>query len=296
MMIAVPLGHAPGERGLLQLYGFAVTDPKTTVLDTIQRVQPISKVWMDRAEQKLAKLTKPPGSLGRLEEIAARLCAIQQTLEPVSMKRRVIVCVADHGVVAEGVSAYPSAVTAQMVANFANGGAAINSLARVARAGVCVVDVGVSGPLGVIGDKTKFVSRRVREGTANMTQGAAMSQDEMLQALVIGIEQADRAAGDGVALFGLGEMGIGNTTAASAITATLTGLAPAQVTGRGTGIDESQFTRKIEVVERALALVALRLRPFVVPAWARHAGGLRYWRMVSFPLRLRCLRSPHVRP
>jgi nicotinate-nucleotide--dimethylbenzimidazole phosphoribosyltransferase len=249
-----------------------VTERKGVVVEAIRRIQPTDTAWRVRAKERLDTLTKPSGSLGRLEEIAARLCAIQETLSPTSSKRRVVVCAADHGVAAERVSAYPADVTAQMVANFVNGGAAINVLAKTADADVWVIDVGVAGPVEVRGTQIPFVSRPVREGTANMTQGPAMSEQEMLCAIMIGLEQADLAADDGVALLALGEMGIANTTAASAITSALTGVEPARVTGRGTGIDDQTLARKTHVIEQALALHSLRAdAPFEI---LQTVGGL----------------------
>ncbi|HKC11727.1 MAG TPA: nicotinate-nucleotide--dimethylbenzimidazole phosphoribosyltransferase, partial [Vicinamibacteria bacterium] len=177
---------------------------------------------------------------------------------PLVARRRIVVFAADHGVTVEGVSAYPSEVTAQMVVNFVRGGAAVNALAGVANADVWVVDVGVAAPVSVGSGRARLVQRRVRNGTRNMAQGPAMSEPEMLAAVAAGIEQAEQAAEDGVALLGLGEMGIGNTTAASALTAALTGLPPSRVTGRGTGVSDDGLARKIAAVERALATNAPR--------------------------------------
>lgn len=218
--------------------------------------------WIKRAEARQRQLTKPPGSLGRLEEIACRLCAIQQTLKPAVAPRRMFVFVADHGVAAEGVSAFPPEVTAQMVRNFCAGGAAINALSQTARAELYVVDIGVADNIPenitVVRDKAGglpvFISRPVRRGTRNFVRGAALTESEMLAALHVGIDLAAEAAHDSVTLIGLGEMGIGNTTSASAITSALTGLPPAHVTGRGTGADEVTFSRKIQTIERALAV------------------------------------------
>jgi nicotinate-nucleotide--dimethylbenzimidazole phosphoribosyltransferase len=221
--------------------------------EAIGRVRPVDVTWRDRAEARLDELTKPPHSLGRLEWIAARLCAIQETVTPRVVPRRIVVFAADHGVTEEGVSAYPSAVTAQMVGNFLRGGAAINVLARAAAADVCVVDVGVAGDIDASGQAAAFVSRRVRPGTRNMTKGPAMSEDELASALRVGLDIADGAARDGVAVIACGDMGIGNTTAASAMTAAFLGVAAAQVTGPGTGIDGEMLARKIDVVRRALA-------------------------------------------
>jgi nicotinate-nucleotide--dimethylbenzimidazole phosphoribosyltransferase len=220
---------------------------------------------------RLDRLTKPPGSLGRLEGIAARLCAIQQTETPRAAPRRVVVFAADHGVVAESVSAYPAAVTAQMVANFLRGGAAINALAGTVGADVFVVDVGVTGRIGTSGTAASFLSRRVREGTGNMTQGPAMSHEDLASALTVGLDVSDAAAADGVAVLACGEMGIGNTTAASAVTAVLTQRPPADVTGRGTGIDSETLVRKVDAITRALQRNQPGLDPLEV---LRTVGGL----------------------
>src|SRR5919106_3244807 len=218
----------------------------------IGRVRPVDLTWRHRAGAYLDRLTKPPHSLGRLEWIGARLCAIQETVKPRAVPRRVVVFAADHGVTAEGVSAYPSTVTAQMVGNFLRGGAAINALARTTAADVCVVDVGVAGDIDTSGDAAAFVSRRVRTGTRNMTREPAMSHDELRSAIDVGLDSADAAARDGVAVLACGDMGIGNTTAASAMTAAFTRAPATDVTGRGTGIDEDTFMRKVAVVTRAL--------------------------------------------
>jgi nicotinate-nucleotide--dimethylbenzimidazole phosphoribosyltransferase len=231
----------------------AAAHTRAVVADVATRVRPVSEHWRCEGALRLNRLTKPPGSLGRLEEIALRCCAIQETLALTTSPRRVIVCAGDHGVVAEGVSAYPSAVTAQMVANFLGGGAAINAMAAAAGADVWIVDVGVDGPIARTGDHARLLSRRVRNGTRNMLEEPAMSDEELLAALQVGLELSAAAAADGVRLLGLGEMGIGNTTAASAVTAGLTGHPPSRVTGRGTGVTDETLARKVSVVERAIA-------------------------------------------
>lgn len=220
----------------------------------IGRVRPVDPAWRDRADARLDRLTKPPHSLGRLEWIAARLCAIQQTVTPRAAPRRIVVFAADHGVTAEGVSAYPSAVTAQMVGNFLRGGAGINALARATGADVCVVDVGVAGDIDTSGAAATFVSRRVQPGTRNMAHEPAMSHDELRSALDVGLDIADAAARDGVAVLACGDMGIGNTTAASAMTAAFTRASASEVTGPGTGIDSDTFVRKVAAVTRALRI------------------------------------------
>lgn len=220
--------------------------------DAIRRVRPVDGAWRTRAESRLDQLTKPVGSLGRLESIAARLCAIQETLTPRAAPRRIVVFAADHGVTEEGVSAYPSTVTGQMVGNFLRGGAAVNVLSRIAGCDVSVVDVGVATAIDITGHEAAFVARRVRPGTGNMTRGPAMSDEECASALAVGLDVAEQAASEGVVLIACGEMGIGNTTAASAITAAMLGLAAAEVTGVGAGIDATMLARKVGVVTRAL--------------------------------------------
>jgi nicotinate-nucleotide--dimethylbenzimidazole phosphoribosyltransferase len=201
-------------------------------------------------QRRLDGKTKPRGSLGRLEEVACALGAIQGTAAPRAASKAVVVMAADHGVAEEGVSAYPQEVTAQMVANFAGGGAAINVLARHVGARVVVVDMGVKAPIpGLAGVR----DLRVGPGTRNFTRGPAMTRDEVVRALEAGIGVAASLAGDGADVVAIGEMGIANTTAASALTAALTGCAPDEVTGRGTGIDDAAHRRKVEVVRRALA-------------------------------------------
>jgi len=252
--------------------GVAMTSSAASRLhEAIGRVRPVDVTWRDRAEARLDELTKPPHSLGRLEWIAARLCAIQETVTPRVVPRRIVVFAADHGVTEEGVSAYPSAVTAQMVGNFLRGGAAINVLARAAAADVCVVDVGVAGDIDASGQAAAFVSRRVRPGTRNMTKGPAMSEDELASALRVGLDIADGAARDGVAVIACGDMGIGNTTAASAMTAAFLRVAAAEVTGPGTGIDGEMLARKIDVVRRALAANQPGRDPLAI---LRTVGGL----------------------
>jgi len=200
------------------------------------------------ARRHLDSLTKPPGSLGRLEELAVRLAILSG--RPPSIARPVIFTfAADHGVVVEGVSAYPQVVTAQMVENFTRGGAAVNVLARQAGARVVVADFGVAGPLGRSPD---LVACPIGPGTANIAAGPAMSRAQAIQAIEAGARLAGEAIDAGADLLATGEMGIGNTTAASAITAVITGTPAEQVTGRGTGVDDTTLARKIAVVRRAL--------------------------------------------
>lgn len=201
------------------------------------------------AQARLDAKTKPRRSLGRLETLACRLAAVTGKIVPPLPRKTIVVMAADHGVAQEGVSAYPREVTAQMVLNFLANGAAINVLARHAGAELLVVDMGVATPV----DAPGVLSRRMGEGTANFTHGPAMSRAQATAALEAGAAIAANLAASGVGLIGLGEMGIGNTTAASALTAALTGAPAEEVTGHGTGIDHSVWTHKVNVIRRGLA-------------------------------------------
>jgi nicotinate-nucleotide--dimethylbenzimidazole phosphoribosyltransferase len=192
--------------------------------------------------------TKPRGSLGRLEELACRVAAIRAAARPGRLEPAVIVCAADHGVAAERVSAYPQEVTAQMLRNFAAGGAAVCVLARRAGARLVVADVGVREPV----DDPAILDVRVRAGTANSVHGPAMSRAEAERALAAGIGLAGDVIDGGAGIVGLGEMGIANTTAASALAATLLRVDARSVSGRGTGLDDAGFERKVATVRRVL--------------------------------------------
>lgn len=202
------------------------------------------------AERAMDAKTKPRGSLGRLESIAATVAGIRGLAAPAPSPSVVIVVAADHGIAAENVSAYPQEVTAQMVLNFAAGGAAVCVLARRAGARLLVVDAGVRSDLG---DVPGVLSRRLGPGTANATQGPAMTTDQALRAVAVGIELVERVAADGVGLVGIGEMGIANSTSAAAVTAALLPADPGAVCGRGTGVDDAGLVRKVDAVTRALA-------------------------------------------
>ena len=208
---------------------------------------------LDQAQKRLDSLTKPRGSLGRLEEFAKQIVAITGRAMPALDKKAVFTFAGDHGVADEGVSAFPREVTAQMVLNFLNGGAGINVLARHAGADVVVVDIGVAREFEGI-ERANFVSRKVVRGTRNMRKGPAMTREEALRCLEVGAELAEEYARRGYVIFGTGEMGIGNTTPSSAITAVMTGRDIEEVTGRGTGIDEETWRRKVEVVRDSISI------------------------------------------
>jgi len=228
----------------------SVVEPQPATSDVINSVPCLDSAWHERAVARLNCLTKPLGSLGRLEEIAARLVQIKETEQPHCFQKAIFTMAADHGVTEEGVSAYPKEVTEQMVLNFLSGGAAINVLCRQFGIDIVVVDIGVdSEPLSAAG----LVNKKVGRGTKNMARGAAMTESEVEAAFRVGIDLAFSVEREKT-LIGIGEMGIGNTTAASAITAVLTGRPASEVTGHGTGIDGASLRHKIEVVERALAV------------------------------------------
>lgn len=229
--------------------------------EAIARIGPLDTAAMDAAAARLDRLTKPPGSLGRLEALVIQLAGITGRPDARVDRRAIVVAAADHGVTRQGVSAYPAEVTPQMVANFIAGGAAINVLAAQVGAVVTVVDVGVASPIPEVpadpaGPRRggRLVGARIRAGTADMTQGPAMTREEALRAIIVGLEIVDGLVADEVDLVGVGEMGIGNTTAASALTAAFTGVAVERVTGRGTGIDDAGRARKVAAVEAALRM------------------------------------------
>ncbi|MGQ9570088.1 MAG: nicotinate-nucleotide--dimethylbenzimidazole phosphoribosyltransferase [Thermodesulfovibrionales bacterium] len=258
--------------------------------EILKKIAPVDKKFFMIAQKRLDRLTKPKGSLGRLEEFAKRLVAITENNMPVLDKKVIFAFAGDHGVADEGVSAYPKEVTRQMVFNFLRGGAGINVLARHAGADVVVIDIGVDYDFGKAGDSPDstallrfarkswdspppatpplekggkgrflvngglFISRKVVMGTGNIRKGPAMTREEALKCIEIGIELANGYAENGYKTFGTGDMGIGNTTPSSAIAAVLTCKPVAGVTGRGTGIGDEALKNKIRVIEDALSL------------------------------------------
>ncbi len=212
--------------------------------------------FAEDAQSRLDSLTKPQGSLGRLEEFAKQLVAITETQMPDLGKKVVFTFAGDHGVAEEGVSAFPKEVTPQMVMNFINGGAGINVLARHAGAEVVVVDIGVDYDFVKAGFKpaSTFVSSKIVSGTKNMRKGPAMTREEAEKCIHVGIGLADEYAKKGYKIFGTGEMGIANTTPSSAITAVLTGKSVEDITGRGTGIDDEAWKNKVQVIKDSIAV------------------------------------------
>ena len=214
-------------------------------------IPPIDREAKAAARARQNTLTKPPGSLGRLEELSVQLAGITGVPRPSMERKAIIIMAGDHGVAAEGVSAYPPAVTPQMVLNFAHGGAAINVLARQAGARVVVVDVGVAAE---IASQPGVLNRKVAGGTQNMALGPAMTRAQAEAAVQVGLDVVAAEIERGLDLVATGDMGIGNTTASAAIVAVITRLPVATVTGRGTGVDDAGLARKVAVIERALAV------------------------------------------
>jgi len=240
------------------------------IQETIKRITPVKSEFAEKAQKRLDNLTKPPGSLGRLEEFARRLVAITENTMPVLDKKVIFTFAGDHGVAEEGVSAYPSEVTRQMVFNFLRGGAGINVLARHAEAEVVVVDIGVnyyfsktvdspdsnppSPPFSKGGAVGLFISKKVIMGTWNIRKGPALTRNEALSCIEVGIELANEYTKKGYKIFATGDMGIANTTPSSAIAAVLTGKPVSEVTGRGTGIGDTALKNKVKVIGDSIAL------------------------------------------
>ncbi len=220
------------------------------LLALLSQIKPPSQTAQELARERQDSLTKPRGALGRLEDLSVWLAGIQGTATPKIQAKAVIVCAADHGVTAENISAYPATVTPAMVQNFLAGGAGINAIARVANARIWVLDVGVAADLP---NHPKMISKKVRYGTRNLRVEAAMTREETLKALLAGAEAAKDAIDDGVALLVAGEMGIGNTTSASALTMWYANTNLEQTVGRGTGIDDPTLEQKRKVVQEAVA-------------------------------------------
>ena len=220
-----------------------------TLDDAVARITPADAQSMRQAELRQGQLTKPPGSLGRLEDLSVQLAGIFRTERPRPRGKAIVVAAADHGVVAQGVTGYPQEVTAQMVQNFLAGGAAVSVMARKAAVDLVIVDAGVSTP---IPDHPDLRVVGVGRGTADITRGPAMTRSQAEACLDAGIGLALEAAENGADILGVGDMGIGNTTASSAITSVLTGKPPAETTGRGTGRNDQELKHKIAVVQRAL--------------------------------------------
>ncbi|MBF6569423.1 MAG: nicotinate-nucleotide--dimethylbenzimidazole phosphoribosyltransferase [Candidatus Binataceae bacterium] len=221
--------------------------------NTIAAIRPPSETAKNAADERLNSLTKPPGSLGYLEEIVKRYAAIRRDPQAHRGAGAIAVFVADHGIAEEGVSAFPQAVTVEMLRNLAGGGAAISVLARRFGYDLRIIDIGVATDTSSPGFPGVHY-RRIRPGAQNSAQGPAMSREETRRAIEIGIEVAGEFAAAGVKLIGIGEMGIANSTSAAAVLAAINHVAPEKLAGRGTGLDDRKLHHKIEVIGRALEL------------------------------------------
>jgi len=217
--------------------------------NTIKMIKPLDKEAVNSARARQDTLTKPQGSLGRLEELSIKLAGIQGKAIPQIRHKVIFTMAGDHGVAAEGVSAYPAEVTAQMIYNFLKGGAGINVLARQVGARVVIVDMGVATELE---PHPKLISRRIAPGTQDMLLRPAMTTEQAVAAIETGIELVGAEVAKGFDIVGTGDMGIANTTSSSAICAVMTGRAVSEVTGRGTGLTDEQLAHKMEVIQRAL--------------------------------------------
>jgi len=226
--------------------------------EIVDGIKPVEEGWIQKAQERTAQLLMPTRALGRLHEISERLCGIQRTLEPTINKKTILVMAGDHGVVAEGVSAYPQEVTPAMVQTFLAGGAGINAISRQVDADVWVVDMGIIPQLDVSNLKgtERLIVAKVGNGTANFTRGPAMAHRAAEQALQVGFEQTTKLIEDGADLIGTGDMGIGNTTPSAAIGAVLCGASLDEMVGRGTGVDEAGLARKRDMVRQGIEVNA----------------------------------------
>jgi nicotinate-nucleotide--dimethylbenzimidazole phosphoribosyltransferase len=221
--------------------------------DIINRIEPVDQEWIKRARERSAQLVMPTRALGQLHDISERLCGIQKTLRPMVDHKAVLVMAGDHGVVDEGVSAYPQEVTAAMVQTFLVGGAGINAISRHVGADVFVVDMGIKSELDET-DNDRLIGRKIARGTANFSRGPAMSPRDAEKSILVGFQEASGLYRNGIEILGTGDMGIGNTTPSAAIGAVICGIDIEKMVGRGTGVDDEGLARKQETVARGIAV------------------------------------------
>ncbi|GAA5017743.1 hypothetical protein GCM10025734_68950 [Kitasatospora paranensis] len=271
-------------------------EPHSLLADTLRGIRPLDAKSLGDAWDRQKRMTKPAGSLGVLEIIAAQLCGLSRKCPPpIPEPGCVAIFAGDHGVHAQGVTPWPQEVTGQMVANFLAGGAVVNAFAAQVGAEVCVVDVGVKAELPEAiqqGRTTGLLPRKVKPGTDDMTQGPAMTREEAVQAIEVGIETARDLVAAGNKVLITGDMGIANTTASAALISVFTGLDPAEVTGRGTGIDDATHARKVEVIRAALALH--QPDPADPIGVLAAVGGLEHAAIAGFLLGAASLRTPVI--
>ena len=222
--------------------------------EIIDGIHPLNMDWMKKAQERTSRLVMPTRALGRLHEIGERLCGIQGTLKPSIRMKAVLVMAGDHGIVEEGVSAYPQAVTGAMIQTFLGGGAGINAISRLVRADVWVADLGIVPEIdaAALENGDRLLVRKVARGTKNFARGPAMTPEEALRSVLTGFELASQLIRKGVDLLGTGDMGIGNTTPSAAIGAAITGRSLEEMAGRGAGVDDHGLARKRDAIRRGL--------------------------------------------
>jgi nicotinate-nucleotide--dimethylbenzimidazole phosphoribosyltransferase len=258
--------------------------------ETVASIKPASHEAMAAAEERQSMLTKPRGSLGALEVLGTRLCGMYgECPPPLPEPVAIAVFAGDHGVHAQGVSPWPQEVTTQMVANFLAGGAVINAFGRQVGAEVVVVDMGVAGE---VPQSQSLISRKIAEGTADMTRGPAMTAAQVETAVEVGIGVARKLVAQGNRLLVTGDMGIANTTASAALISVFTGLDVAEVTGRGTGIDDAMLDHKVSVIETAIRINAASSQDPI--AALAGVGGFEHAGVVGYLLGAAALRTPVI--
>ena len=224
--------------------------------EIVKSIQPIDQEWIDRAQKRTSQLVMPTRALGRLHDISERLCGIRKTLQPSITNKAILVMAGDHGVVNAGVSAYPQEVTGAMVQTFLSGGAGINVISRQVAAEVFVVDMGIIANLNDldIPESGRLIIHKIAPGTADFTQGPAMSSQKAQQSILLGFQETTKLVQKGVEIIGTGDMGIGNTTPSAAIGAVICGIDLKEMVGRGTGVDDEGLSRKRDAVASGIAL------------------------------------------
>jgi len=227
------------------------TENEKKLNDLLKKIEPVKSALSDKIQERLDNLTKPQGSLGKLELFAKKYCLITNKLMPELPRKAVLVFAGDHGIVNEGVSLFPQEVTRQMIYNFINGGAGINVLARHAGADVKIIDMGVNCDFG---DLKGLINKKIAHGTKNMTREPAMTRDNAIKSILYGAEIAVNAINEGYDIIATGDMGIGNTTPSSAITSVITGKNVEEVTGRGTGINDTSLINKINLIKKSIEI------------------------------------------
>ena len=224
--------------------------------DIVKGIHPVDQEWITKARERTAQLVMPTRALGRLHDISERLCGIQKTLNPSTDRKAILVMAGDHGVVKEGISAYPQEVTGAMVQTFLAGGAGINAICRHVNAEVFVVDMGCLAVFDAadMPNSDRLVVHKISPGTANFTKGPAMSLQEAEQSVMLGFREASKLFEQGVEMIGTGDMGIGNTTPSAAIGAVICGTELSQMVGRGTGVDDEGLSRKLDAIRRGIEI------------------------------------------